>query len=234
MSTETQLILTNREREVLAIAWQCFTTDPKVDMPKFIAMTGGKHIPNVFVSALPGCTQPNSNAPSSSHHRASCFQDHADLLKYVPSLYLPLQFPRRHSAHLKSFPPPSLSLQHHTLTTQYTKRSAETTLSVLKKRLRDHVSHVSQDNPAPLAVKGRGRRPAAKKRAAKDADDGAGEDAPRPKKRGKKAAMGPELTGEEADTMMGLGGREEEKVKEEPEDVGFGWGVDGDEVEDEI
>ncbi|KAF3049153.1 hypothetical protein E8E11_006909 [Didymella keratinophila] len=168
MSDETQLVLTNREKEVLAIAWQCFTADPKVDMPRFIAMTG-----------------------------------------------------------VRTFPAPPAAAS-------YTKRSAETMLSALKKRLREHVQHISADNPTGLAVKGGGRKPATKKHAAKDAKNEDGEEAHKPKKRAKKASKGPELTGEEADKMMGLGGGEEKTVKEEPQDLGFGWCVGDGEVEDEV
>lgn len=88
--------------------------------------------------------------------------------------------------------------------------------------MKQYTQNFDENNPAPLAVEGGGRKAASKKRAAKDAENDDGEDAPKPRKRAKKATKGAELNGEEVDKMMGLGGGEEKKVKDEPEDAGFG------------
>jgi hypothetical protein len=100
--------------------------------------------------------------------------------------------------------------------------------------MKQYAQNINADNPTALAVKGGGRKTATRKRAAKDADNEDADEASKPKKRSKKAAKGSDLTGEEADKMMELGGGEEQKVRDEPEDMGFGWGANGEGAEEEV
>ncbi|KAJ4334842.1 hypothetical protein N0V87_006537 [Didymella glomerata] len=148
--TENKNALTSRENEVLALTWQCFEAEPKVNIDKLSSLTGG---------------------------------------------------------------------------------SARFALGRIKNKLRAITAGLSEDNPTALAVKGGGRKPATKKRAAKSAENEDDEDVPKPKKRAKKATKGPDLNGDEVDKIMGLGGGEDVKVKPEPEDTGFGWSTKGDEDE---
>lgn len=99
--------------------------------------------------------------------------------------------------------------------------------------MKQYAQNSSEDNPTPLKQKGKPR----KKRSADDAENGDEGEAPRPKKRAKKASKGPELTGKEAHKMMGLGGGEgaqAKKVKDEPENMGFGWDANGDEAKEVV
>ncbi|KAJ4989834.1 hypothetical protein SVAN01_04671 [Stagonosporopsis vannaccii] len=61
--TASKLTFTARENEVLALAWQCFTTEPKVDINKLAALTGASHTPlHERASPLPAlCLDPLSD-----------------------------------------------------------------------------------------------------------------------------------------------------------------------------
>lgn len=89
---------------------------------------------------------------------------------------------------------------------------------------------VDESNPTPLAGKGGPKRKRPAKAAANDKE---GEKL-KPKKRGKKTAV-PEMFGDEVDEMLGLGKKEEEeaKVKNEPQEMRFGWGAGGEECEED-
>lgn len=89
---------------------------------------------------------------------------------------------------------------------------------------------VDESNPTPLAGKSGPKRKRPAKAAANDKE---GEKL-KPKKRGKKTAV-PGMFGDEVDEMLGLGKKEEEeaKVKNEPQEMRFGWGAGGEECEED-
>ncbi|KAF1365925.1 hypothetical protein EJ07DRAFT_170668 [Lizonia empirigonia] len=99
---------------------------------------------------------------------------------------------------------------------KYTKGSATFTLGKIKTKLKALTAGVTEDNPVPLVKKGAART----KRAAKNDDEDVSAPAKR-KKGSKKAGAVTDMTSDEVDAALGLGGRgkREVKIKDEPEEL---------------
>ncbi|OSS44566.1 hypothetical protein B5807_10758 [Epicoccum nigrum] len=185
--TEKKSTLSPREMETLALTWQCFTTEPKVDTDKLAALTGVRdHRPHPLAANAPAATHPPQTHPPRPH-QAILSAPQAPTHPAIPTN--------------KNTPP------------QYTPSSAKFTLGVIKRKLKTMADGTAAANANANAnttgAKVVKRKAAPKKKAAKDVDGEVDH------KRVKKVRKTELESDDGDDAMMGVVVKEEVRDEEE-------------------